>query len=65
MFYHETEIKIGSQFKFLIDGKSHLVSKTFDIVQDSKGNQNNVFLPNFEFDHFGCPKPVEALQMAF
>lgn len=65
MFYHETKIKIGHQFKFLVDDDSHLVSKEFDIIQDGQGNQNNIFIPNIKFSEFDCPNPVDALEMAF
>lgn len=64
-FYHETHIKIGSQFKFLVGNDSHLVSKEFDVIQDNQGNQNNIFLPNIEFREFGCPKPADALKITF
>lgn len=63
MFYHETHIKIGSQFKFLIDHDAHLVSKEFLIVQDARGNQNNIFLPNIEFEEHGCPSSVKGLEL--
>lgn len=63
MFYHDTQIKIGNQFKFLVNNDAHLVSKEFLIVQDSMGNQNNIFLPIIDFEQHGCPSSVDGLDI--
>ena len=63
LFYYRTSLKIGSQFKFIVDG-NYYVSSGYAMVHDSNGNQNNIFLPNVEYKDIGQVDRSAAFKIA-